>query len=86
MATTDNPEITRLRQESGRVTAGADELTRIAEQVLAGTKDQFHSLDDASGAASQMAASLKETATQAATVAGAAEQLASSANEMASES
>ena len=35
------------------MTVRAEELTRIAEQVMAGTTDQFRSLDDASGAANQ---------------------------------
>ena len=45
----ENAEVARLRQEAERVVGGTEELARIANQVLAGTKDQVRSLDDAIG-------------------------------------
>src|SRR5687768_13365960 len=79
MATNGKLEVTRLREEVGRMTTGTEELIRITEQVLSGTKNQLRSLDDSASAAAETAASLKETGSQATTVAAAANQLASSA-------
>jgi methyl-accepting chemotaxis protein len=82
MATNNNAEVTRIRQEVDRVAVGTDELIRISDQVLSGTKIQIRSLTDAVGAANETSSSLKETAAQAETVAGAAERLASASSEM----
>ena len=75
---TESADIGSLREEIDRVTTATDELARVADQVLNGTKAQGQSLEDATSSANETAASLKETADQAASVASSMEELASS--------
>src|SRR5687767_16040585 len=64
--------------QAEQVTAAAGLISRITEEVAAGSESQIRSLDSAVAGVTEVAASLKQTAGQADSVAVSAEQLLSS--------